>query len=590
MKRLFNGVILICLATLMAACDKNENIQQEQDSDKIKISLTFNIANSPLSTGGPMAGTKGTAEGLFDAIYEGIVSGEIVAAYELTFTNKSTGATTIFNGRWNDGKTISIEKGSYTITGACTAAGNGIYNQCSLTLQDEATITEQTTTVKIKAQYDCSLLILNDETVDKVVYYVNENDSTYFAQYKTLTYAFLKSAADFIHDGKAFLKVYFKNGKSSIVRLGQFNIQRGMYYIIEDFNNYLDADAGLVLDIDKMQNGDEGPISFAITERGTTGTTNVEAFNKYIGTFAVWATKKSNNNVNATWVVMDDFLITYDATKMEPNNWTYKYYRYWDHQATYDFVAVAPNSSIIKYNKPDDISDYTGKFVTTDAKGYTLVGQNLQSTTNPDVNEILCGFKGGYGEDTDLMISNKVRESANRPAGDVNLQFKHILAKLNVSIAKDPIFDNVKVVIKSVKVTGLDDNGVYYEPTSDQTSGWTSSIKNTGYELSWANADGIELPKSETVGENQVVKPLYFIESLVMPQTIEANVEKLILDYTIKTDTRSENYNYILNLNDGQYKVFDSFTDGNKYSIKLTVRPNVITFDTTTENWTYNAE
>lgn len=254
MKILFKGVLLICMATMMVACD-NEKIQQEKDGDKISISLTFSIANSPLSIGGPMAVTKGTAEGIFDVIYEGIVSGEIVAAYELTFTNKSTGATTIFNGRWNDGKTISIEKGSYTITGACTAAGNGIYNQCSLTLQDEATITEQTTTVKIKAQYDCSLLILNDETVDKVVYYANENDSTNFAKYKTLTYAFLKSAADFTQSGEAFLKVYFKNGKNNIVSLGQINIQKGKYYLLENLNNY--TDAGLVLDIDKMENGGE---------------------------------------------------------------------------------------------------------------------------------------------------------------------------------------------------------------------------------------------------------------------------------------------------------------------------------------------
>ena len=152
----------------MAACD-DAKLQQEQDGDKIQISLSFNIGNSPLSIGGPMAGTKGVGESLFDAIYEGIVSGEIVAAYELTFTNKSTGTSTIFNGRWNDGKTISLEKGEYAITGACTASGNGIYNQCSLTMQDVATVTEQTTSIKIKAQYDCSLLILNDETVDKVV-------------------------------------------------------------------------------------------------------------------------------------------------------------------------------------------------------------------------------------------------------------------------------------------------------------------------------------------------------------------------------------------------------------------------------------
>ena len=315
----------------------------------------------------------------------------------------------------------------------------------------------------------------------------------------------------------------------------------------------------------------------------------IEDLELYHKTFAVWSTKESMNTHAIDTVFNGDDakdIITFDSVRLAPNHWTYNPYRYWDRQALYSFVAVAPNSKVIRFNKPENVADNTGTFVTVSADGYTLIGQNLQSTTAPAEAEIKVGFDGADGNDTDLMTSGKIGRKGSDPVADVNLSFKHILAKLNVSIAKDPVFDNVKVVIKSVKVTGLDDNGAYFEATSDNNSAWRSALKDSTYALSWVNANGIELPKSEVVNNKNVAKPLYFIESLVMPQSIEKEVEKLAINYTIVTETRSENYDYVLALQDSVgTKVFDNFQEQNNYTIKLTVKPNVITFDASSEGW-----
>lgn len=315
----------------------------------------------------------------------------------------------------------------------------------------------------------------------------------------------------------------------------------------------------------------------------------IEDLELYHKTFAVWSTKESMNTHAIDTVFNGDDakdIITFDSVRLAPNHWTYNPYRYWDRQAQYSFVAVAPNSKVIRFNKPENVGDNTGTFVTVSADGYTLIGQNLQSTTAPAEAEIKVGFDGADGNDTDLMTSGKIGRKGSDPVADVNLSFKHILAKLNVSIAKDPVFDNVKVVIKSVKVTGLDDNGVYFEATSDNNSAWRSALKDSTYALAWVNANGIELPKSEVVNNKNVAKPLYFIESLVMPQSIEKEVEKLAINYTIVTETRSENYDYVLALQDSVgTKVFDNFQEQNNYTIKLTVKPNVITFDASSEGW-----
>ena len=325
-----------------------------------------------------------------------------------------------------------------------------------------------------------------------------------------------------------------------------------------------------------------------ISEKATRATASETDLEYYHNSFNVYSTKTSNNVTDATPEVVFDGnleadLISFDSTRMAPNNWTYSPYRYWDKQATYAFVAVAPNSKIVKYSKSENVADNAGTFVTTNATGYTLVGQNLQTSDAPADAEIRKGFTGANGGDTDIMTSGKITRNGANPAEDVNLEFHHILAKLNIAIAKDPTFDNVKVIIRKVQVVGLDDNGTYYEGTSDTESAWTSSKVNDDYKLLWENANGIELPGSTDEANG---KKLYFIESLIMPQSIEQNVEKLIIDYTIVTETREEKYNYELKFDDGQNnKVFENFRERNNYTVSLTVRPNIITFDASATLW-----
>lgn len=336
------------------------------------------------------------------------------------------------------------------------------------------------------------------------------------------------------------------------------------------------------------------------SEKAVKGVTEVETLQKYHKTFAVWATKKSNNDENAAaeYVFNGDSIkdiITYNDQKMAPNFWNYSPERYWDRQATYDFVAVAPNANIIRYNNPGNVADNAGTFVTKDSAGYTLIGQNLQSYTEPSTSEIRVGFNGGKNQDTDLMTTVKkiTRNGATGDMSDVSLEFKHILAKLNIAIAKDQKYDNVKVLIDTVEITGLHDRGTYHEGIATTESSWHSEISSdtANYHLYWANTNGIELLKGEGEGESyQPGKFLYFIESLVMPQNIIKNVQKLTIKYAIvsgtaATGTHKEYYNYVLYFDDGKTKVFENFMERNNYTIFLTVKPNVITFDAQATGW-----
>lgn len=318
----------------------------------------------------------------------------------------------------------------------------------------------------------------------------------------------------------------------------------------------------------------------------------------YHNTFVVYASKKSTVDESEIRQVFDGgatSLVTFNAGAAAPNDWTYSPYRYWDKQATYKFIAVAPNKNVIKYTwdaAASPLTELSGDFVTVDG-GYTLKGQNLQKTSTQS--EIRTGFLETTTGDIDLMTS-EINTSHNTL---VNLEFKHILAKLNVTVAKSENLNDAAVYVRSVEVTKLNDHGTYAESNyvseeETKVSGWDNvSPQNAGYKLSYdyaydaqAVAAGKELSDYNTT-DNKTV-PNYFIESLVMPQTVPNTGDgaaTLILKYRIVTGSgataHTEDYTYQFNLADA----FTRFFDRCNYTLSFTIDPNVIEFDAKVAEW-----
>jgi len=330
--------------------------------------------------------------------------------------------------------------------------------------------------------------------------------------------------------------------------------------------------------------------SLKATRGDATLNTNLEY---YHSTFAVYGTKQSNNDAtdiqyvfgaapSATVLTPDGVTCTYTTDENVLGDWKYENPRYWDKQATYDFIAYAPVSAKnpIRYSYAevgDQVGDDGGEFVTTDP--YTLTGTNLQATATTA--EIVKGFTGTA--DLDLMISASNAQNGNGHDDEVTLVFRHILSKLNVTFAKSSTLDNATVTINSVTISGLDDSGDYAESVYDATadpkvSGWTSSSVDNTYALNYNAAGG------QALNASTANKPYFFIESLVIPQTIAAD-NKVILTakYTIKSGTYSEDYTYKLDLH--SVAALNEFFDGYNYTLKFTIQPDIIKFDASVTPW-----
>lgn len=313
----------------------------------------------------------------------------------------------------------------------------------------------------------------------------------------------------------------------------------------------------------------------------------------YHNTFAVYASKKSTVDASgdpqypfgapaAAGAEVNGTKVTYASGDTKPNEWTYSPYRFWDKQATYYFCAYAPESAPIrlKYNTAtSEVNDAANDFVISTA--YELKGQNLQAAGATEA-EILTGFDNADENDCDLMIANVVYEEGASHSDEVTFDFKHILAKFNVTAIKADVLDNAVVKIQSIKIESLNNKGTFSNNAYDggtYTTGWANIARTDGYTLSYAAADGTEINDWSTANK------LYFIESLVMPQVIADGQCKITVVYTITTgtgaDAYTEKYIRTLDLQDA----FTSFFDRYNYTLNLKISADVIKFDASVSAW-----
>ena len=276
------------------------------------------------------------------------------------------------------------------------------------------------------------------------------------------------------------------------------------------------------------------------------------------------------------------------------SNWEYTDVRYWDKQATYDFIAFAPKFAPMayKYAKADSKVGAKGNmFVSSDFK---LCGQNLQDTieaaSGSHLSEILVGFTKSYedepGKDLDIMISelnsnqngNDYINKTKNDNKDVNLQFHHILAKLNITIAKANVLDTATVTIKSLSLDSLKYKGRY---NGEKWVAYNRVPGDTTYSIKF-NAEDNSAKYSVIPASTDTNKKKYFVESIVMPQTLDSTCT-LTVKYDIQRGSHKEPFISRFSIYDEN--IFSEFKDCYNYTLNITINPTYITFDAKSDKW-----
>ena len=282
-----------------------------------------------------------------------------------------------------------------------------------------------------------------------------------------------------------------------------------------------------------------------------------------------------NSKPSTEWVKQNE---TFSA------GWYYESVRFWDKMAKgYEFFAVAPYVESGEYSVA--AGDENVK-IKTSASPYDIsTEKNLAIVNNVPKSKNLSY----YGFDRDYMVAGKITRPINNVlTGLVELEFKHVLAKLNIKIKLgDEYIGKQELTVNELKINGLAQKG-YYEGASDLT-GWT--ITNDRYYRDIK--ENLSLTDKTTN-----YSEYYWLETLMFPQT--ATCKKVGAQPTA-TDL-SDMYLYVnYHIGEENFEVYYdfasiwmstatvngtfAFAQGNEYNLTITLGPEPIKFDASVVVW-----
>lgn len=334
-----------------------------------------------------------------------------------------------------------------------------------------------------------------------------------------------------------------------------------------------------------VDNSTPKAIGFTTYAEGQTRAENSQgnytwALENHHKTFNVWAYK----NVSDTKVFNGD-VVTHNGT-----DWGYDNTRYWDKAATnYEFYAAAPNGFNWVLNTKSNNVQNDDYFTLED---YELVGDNFNTTKFTDTpTESFITLT----TDKDLMIADKKNVANANFYKDVQLQFIHILSRLNVTIKKEGLEDDDKVHLVSLEVYNLNNKGNFEE---------TEIANNTQGHIRWSTNRTTSINYRYVGNEEVETTSKYAIQALVLPQEVAFESVRLDGDgitlknskpfikivYTITSGTNVETFAAYYNLANafGVTAGNISFCEGWQNILNITIKPTAITFVAEVAEWDEN--
>lgn len=305
-------------------------------------------------------------------------------------------------------------------------------------------------------------------------------------------------------------------------------------------------------------------------------------------TFKVWAYKDVADDK-----VFDGDVVTYkdvDGSDPVTQDWQYDNTRYWDKAATtYQFYAAAPQRDDwhLNMNTEDQGDDYFT------LASFELKGDNANKNGFSDRIE---SFKGKLENDIDLMIADEKEVSYSNFGKDVELNFIHILSRLNITVKKATQVDDVVNLVK-LEVVNLKNFGNFDESKKNGTD------LSNGTTDRWEKINNYNIITYNKSQEVSVYKQ-YAVQALVIPQNAEVEDVRLDgkgmaatpmpyirIEYTITptgsgaiTETFVAYYNLATAFTVSSPSTI-AFNEGWENNLHITITPSKIEFDANVAKW-----
>ncbi len=306
------------------------------------------------------------------------------------------------------------------------------------------------------------------------------------------------------------------------------------------------------------------------------------ALNSHHTAFKVWGYKTVSGTPSSVFGESGNTgtIVSWNNTS---SLWEYSPLRFWDKSATnYKFYAAAPSSASWVYEN-DKIS----------LTGFSVDGASITASAAIDAD-------ADFGAQ-DIMISEDVTVlPANYTSTRVQLNFIHLLTRLNIGVKKAATLSDYTVKLESIKVFNLVDGGDFSEATAANPTGsiarWsannvTSDDSKAGYGYT-----------TETVVSTS---SNYVYQALFIPQLIEyvantplngnglsgSSKPYLNIQYELWNaagNQKIDSYSYFYNLADMFNAATDddvAFNEGWMNTLIITIDPVAINFAAEVYEW-----
>ena len=250
------------------------------------------------------------------------------------------------------------------------------------------------------------------------------------------------------------------------------------------------------------------------TKAENSSATEVDPLETYNTTFKVWGSKFIGETENRVFGIDNaGEIVSNDGSK-----WTYSPLRFWDKSATsYSFYAAAPSGKSWVWNNA------TKKLSLVD---FEITGYN--SVTGTPATEVDDDKVLTENLDTeDLMISTDLTGYHTYTSDKVNLQFNHILSRLNIGVRKATVLDAFDVKLNSIKVFNMKSNGTFNEALASGTdlsngtiARWATAPTTQSTFTSGVKYEPNSALEITSTATTESTNYQYVYEGLVIPQAV----------------------------------------------------------------------
>lgn len=168
-------------------------------------------------------------EDVYDNFYEANIKTKllIVDDYKIEFTDKTSGVSHVFTGKWSNGDKIKLPVGEYKVKGA-SVLDKMCYKKASIGFEKDIEIKKDTKQVVLDANYKCCLIMFEKSNI-KNIEFRWMSDIEYLELLDGYFYCFCKNMS-----GTPYFKIERDNGSGYDFKINISDYEDGKYYIFND--------------------------------------------------------------------------------------------------------------------------------------------------------------------------------------------------------------------------------------------------------------------------------------------------------------------------------------------------------------------